>query len=80
MIRKHRSSSVYLTLLILCAVPFGVFISAMRAPLWLHLIVSAIGGLAIAVAMAPVARGILRRLDDRKLVRQSPPPPGGGSR
>ncbi|MFJ6238958.1 hypothetical protein ACIQH0_33305 [Streptomyces griseus] len=70
MIRKHRSSSVYLTLLILCAVPFGVFISAMRAPLWLHLIVSAVGGLAIAVAMAPVARLVLRWFDDRALVRE----------
>ncbi|MGW5989488.1 hypothetical protein ACWFRT_13925 [Streptomyces anulatus] len=77
MIRKHRSSSVYLTLLILCAVPYGVFISAMRAPLWLHLVVSAVGGLVIAVAMAPLARLILRRLDDRAMVRQSPPPPEG---
>lgn len=76
MIRKHRSSSVYLTLLILCAVPYGVFISAMRAPLWLHLIVSAVGGLAIAVAMAPLARVILRRLDDRAMVRQSRPDDG----
>lgn len=77
MIRKHRSSSVYLTLLILCAVPYGVFISAMRAPLWLHLVVSAVGGLGIAVAMAPLARVILRRLDDRAMVRQSSPPPDG---
>ncbi|MFD8469054.1 hypothetical protein ACFV10_28600 [Streptomyces cyaneofuscatus] len=76
MIRKHPSS-IYLTLLILCAVPYGVFISAMHAPLWLHLVVSAVGGLAIAVAMAPLARLILRRLDDRALVRQSPRPPDG---
>ncbi|NEC17924.1 hypothetical protein [Streptomyces parvus] len=77
MIHKHRSSSVYLTLLILCAVPYGVFISAMRAPLWLHLVVSAVGGLAIAVAMAPLARLILRRLDDRAMIRQSPRPTNG---
>ena len=77
MIRKHLPFFVYLTLLVAAALPYGVFVGMVHVPLWPSLILCAVTGIVIAVVVDPLARAIMRRLDDRVQVRQYPP---GGPR
>lgn len=77
MIRKHLPSIVYLTLLIAAALPVGAITGSARAPLWLTITLIAVTSIAIAVGVDPLARLVLRRMDDRAMVRRSPRPPDG---
>ncbi|MET8746362.1 hypothetical protein [Streptomyces sp. NPDC004728] len=69
MIRKHLSSIVYLALILTAAVPYGLFVSLVRMPLWLTLLACAVTGLVVAVVTEPVARAIVHRIQDRERVR-----------
>lgn len=79
MIRKHLSTIVYLTLIVAVAVPYGVFIGIIQAPLWVSLLMAAVSGVVIAVVVAPVAQVILHRLEDRARVRRDFDRDGGVS-
>lgn len=70
MIRRHLSSIVYLTLLFAFAIPYGVFVGAIQAPLWLHLVMTGVVCLVIAIAVDPLSRMILHRLEDQARVRR----------
>ncbi|MEU1327189.1 hypothetical protein [Streptomyces microflavus] len=69
MIRKHLPDIIYVVILVALALPYGVFVGTVRAPLWLSLVLCAVTGIVIAIAVDPLARSIVRRLDDRARVR-----------
>ncbi|MGW1814216.1 hypothetical protein ACWCQM_11720 [Streptomyces sp. NPDC002125] len=69
MLRRHLNDIVYLTLLLAFAIPYGVFVGAIQAPLWLHLVMTGVACLVIAVAVDPLSRVNLRQLEDRARVR-----------
>ncbi|MGW1409420.1 hypothetical protein [Streptomyces sp. NPDC002403] len=69
MIRKHLSSIVHLALIFTTALPYGLFVSLVRMPLWLTLLACAVTGLVIAVVTEPVARAIVHRIQDRERIR-----------
>lgn len=69
MIRKHLPDVIYVVVLVALALPYGVFVGVVRVPLWLSLVLCAVTGIVIAVVVDPLARVIVRRLDDRARVR-----------
>jgi membrane protein implicated in regulation of membrane protease activity len=76
MLRRHLNTIVYSTLLIAAALPYGVFVGLVHAPMWLSLVLCGLTGVVIAVVVEPVSRAIVHRVEDRALVRSSARGPG----
>jgi membrane protein implicated in regulation of membrane protease activity len=73
MLRRHLNTIVFLTLLVAAALPYGVFVGLVRAPLWLSLVLCGLTGVVIAVVVEPAARAIVHRVEDRAHVRREAP-------
>ena len=70
MLRRNLTAIVYIALLLAAALPYGVFVGLVHAPLWLSLVMCGLTGLVIAVVVEPAARAIINRVEDRARVRQ----------